>query len=205
MKERPIIFTPDNAQKCFEGKKTMTRRIVKERNPYLYVEPRYDERGAVVLAMDKNGDYHEHWPYGVVGDRLWCREKWADVNTESGPAFMYSSGALKFCQDDAFPIEYDRYPGSHFTMWCGDLMRGEPAHRWRPPLHMYRYACRTVVELTDVRVERLQEITQLDALHEGCDGPDHKANFYKLWQSIHGKGSWDANPFVWVLTFTSRY
>lgn len=212
MKERPILFTPENAQKVFDGVKTQTRRIVKLPS-LLWDYPQMNGHGMAVFLDSTRANPYDNaldvaCPYGQPGDRLWIRECWADVNTESGPAFQYRSGFLKFCQDEVFPVEYARYPGSQFTMWCSDLMRGEPDHRWRSAMHMYRYACRTVVELTEVRVERVQEITEEDAKAEGCephfpsgvDGKIYRRPFNCLWESIHGTGSWEMNPWVWVLT-----
>jgi hypothetical protein len=197
MTERPILFTPANAQKVHEGTKTQTRRIVKKRPPYLYVEE------GKVLRMDRYGEYHLHNPYGQVGDRLWVREAWrlagddADATVTEDKAWFYTDQL--------------RYRGEPHS---------EGIDKWRPSIHMPRWACRTVLEITNVRVERLQEISEADALAEGVTGPhmvgypayrvpgDSKPRFSSavaayedIWTSIHGLESWDANPWVWVLEF----
>lgn len=154
MKERPILFTPDNAQKIFEGKKTQTRRIVK--NPDYYSCLTGD------CPHDSQDECHKFMvalcPYGLVGDRLTIRE-------------------------------------AHylFGQW-------QPFGNTKTGQLKYRFTC-DVVELTEVHVERLHQITKEDALKEGCEGPDHKRIFMALWQSIHGVESWNQNPFVWVLSF----
>lgn len=177
--ERPILFTPENAQKVHEGTKTQTRRMVKERPPYLYVED------GKVLRMDEYGEYHLHNPYGIVGDQLWVREAWSGADDQAFQRTLLFKG------------------------------RGDHASRWRPSIHMPKWACRTWLEITAVRVERVQEISEADAEAEGCRGEwvmpgkysfnGHRAGrvleFRNLWESINGAGSWDANPFVWVLTF----
>lgn len=192
MKERPILFSAAMVRAILSGAKTQTRRIAK---PKRSMEPMSDE-----------------CPYGQTGDRLWVRETWADVNTEGGPAFTYRADAnLRFCSADAFPVEYDRYPGMNFAMWCSDLWSGSPGHGWRPSIHMPRWACRLVLEITDVRVERLQAISEADALAEGVAltsvegferaGMERPAGFAfrDLWTSTGG--DWDSNPWVWVIEF----
>jgi hypothetical protein len=164
------------------GAKTQTRRIAKPQKPH-------------------------QWQ---VSDRLWVRETWADVNTENGPAIMFRAGGFHFCADDAFPVEYDRYPGLRFTMWCSDLERGEPGHAWRSSIFMPRWASRITLEVTGVRVEQLQDIKERDAEAEGVlpilvppDGGSapHVEGFRAVWANIHGPESWDANPWVAVVQF----
>ena len=99
-------------------------------------------------------------PFGKPGQQLFVREKWADVNTESGPAFLYADGSLKFCSDDAFPVEYERYPGCLFSMWWSDLLHAkerkcESDHHWRPIPQMKQWASRITIELTGVTVEQI--------------------------------------------------
>ncbi len=83
---------------------------------------------------------------------------------------------------------------------------------WRPSIHMPRWASRITLEITDIRVERLQEISYADAMAEGVPftelppgqgrpDPLHRAKFADLWESINGPGSWEANPWVWVIEF----
>lgn len=205
MTEGPILMTPENAQKCFDGVKTQTRRIVKEHQPYLYVEPHYDERGAVVLRIDPDtGSYAEYWPYGVVGDRLWIREAVCEYDLKG-----YGKGIL--------------YKGSCPS---ADLYQSlKPV--FKPAIHMPRRLCRTVVELTDIKVCRVQEITPEDARAEGsyldrcaCQHMqrahdttplqraftqtwcrEHGQEFKDMWDSIYGPGAWERNEFVWALTF----
>lgn len=132
----------------------------------------------------------EACPYGQPGDRLWVRETWG-----TGGYFPY-------------PYAY-RADGVEY-----------PNERWKPSIHMPRAACRLVLEITDMRVERLQAISEADAAAEGaehatepcdhvrrscaevgCLGPTHRAGFADLWASINGQASWDANPWVWVVEF----
>ena len=192
-RERPILFTPHNAQLVHESKKTQTRRIVKDINPTFLLESPTGQQ--IHNAM--------RCPYGVVGDRLWIREKHWRVEIEGGGI---GNGFLVFDNEwvKGMPEPIEERP------WLDDC------DKWgaRPSIHMPRWACRTVVELTEVRVERVQEITEADALAEGCGttlplGPTyegwadtvHRELFKQLWESINGKDSWAKNPYVWVLSF----
>lgn len=214
MKERPILMTPENAQKCHDGTKTQTRRIVKPQppedvgkilGPEMYAPVKADKFGEEYPGEDVFGVYSDdgEWgavfPYGQVGDRLWVREAWAPCH--ECPCEIYKGQGVKNC------------PG------CDDSTSGL---KWTPSIHMPRWACRTVLEITEVRVERVQDISEEDALAEGVtridhgreyyfsamrDEPDHRnwvdpTDAYKeLWDSINGKGSWALNPWVWVLEF----
>jgi hypothetical protein len=177
MTETPILMTPTNAQKCSDGIKTQTRRIIKDPDHYACLTgdcPHWDRK----LCDEGMAVYS---PYGKVGDRLWVQEAWA-------------------------------WPGEEAPLYKSDPAHARIVEEWKQDVNccqvtwltaelMPRWACRTVLEITDVRVERLQNITQLDALHEGCDGLDHRASFFHLWNSIHGEGAWDLNPWVWVISF----
>ena len=113
-------------------------------------------------------------PYGTVGDRLWVRESWAKSG-EVGDATEYRA-------DNPDPI----------------------GAKWRPSIHMPRWASRIDLEITGIRVERLQEISERDAMAEGCEYLTNsvaRSNFVKLWISINGQDSWSANPWVWVIEF----
>ncbi|BEO13072.1 hypothetical protein SMQC17_11020 [Serratia marcescens] len=220
MKERPVIFNGEMVRAILDGRKTQTRRVIKLSH----------ERGMVnPVIRGRNGEISSIscrlaptlCPFGQVGDRLWVRETFADVNTEGGPAFTYRADqGLKFCLDDESPVDYDRYPGKSFAMWCSDLWNGEDGHGWTPSIHMPRWASRITLEITDVRVERLNDISESDAKSEGVkpagdmlpDYPDTfltpngdfataKVAFQRLWQSIYGEESWGDNPWVWVIEF----
>ena len=132
--------------------------------------------------------------YGCTGDRLWVRETfYNDANAGEPPVWVYL----------ADNPDYPLHDGSH----------------WKPSIFMPRAASRILLEVTDVRIERLQDIRQADAKAEGIffddnhdgyvtdtDGAnfhysDPRISFCKLWCGINGPESWDANPFVWVITF----
>lgn len=190
MRERPILMTSENAQKCYEGTKMQTRRIVKPRNG---------------STADYAGvDYP--CPYGVAGDRLWVRE-----NGWERPA--RTSKMLRDGADTWERFYFDALLDSGEA----EELKGYGFKR-RPSIHMPRWACRTVLEITDVRVERLQEINLEDCQSEGvrcesytgppyctwCSGheaPCHRDAYKTLWESINGVGSWALNPWVWVITF----
>lgn len=200
MKERPIIMMPENAQKCHDGRKTMTRRIIK---PQPYSDENVNRwRWKENLRLKSEWTYsgENEWsmrryladckcPYGMVGDRLWIRESGWE-RPERTPQ-MLRDGADTW-EPYYFDALLDGGKAEELKQW---------GFRRRPSIYMPRWACRTVLAIMAIRVERVQAITQLDAMHEGCDGPDHRANFYHLWHSIHGEASWDLNPWVWVLEF----
>lgn len=124
-------------------------------------------------------------PYGKVGDRLWVRETWRErVPDQDGRTNDYRA---------------DHEPGEDP---CGV--------RWVPSIHMPRRASRLTLELTGVRIERLQEISEADAQAEGCIAPMYASDestlsfavaYRHLWEAINGAGTWDANPYVWCLDF----
>lgn len=224
MKERPILFSGEMVQAILDGRKTQTRRVVKLLCPFPVVSahPTGNSDGWIFHDRETTAKWTaEHYPsggvkcpYGVPGDRLWVRETWADTNGESGPMISYQAGGDRFLVDDSFPVDYSRYPGCQFTMWCGDLRRGAPGHSWRPSIHMPRWASRITLEVTGVRVERLQDIVPYDAIKEGfgpyaneatidCDTINPCDAFRDCWDSLYAKRGfgWNANPYVWVIEF----
>lgn len=126
-------------------------------------------------------------PFGVPGDRLWARETWALVDDRSKPSTR-ASGVLYRATDE----RASSFSGSR---------------RWRPSIHMPRWASRLTLEVVSVRVERLQEITEEDAKAEGtaqalCNFPDPLCPMFAMaWERLHGPGSWAANPWVWAVSF----
>ena len=202
MKERPILFSAPMVRAILEGRKTQTRRIVKPRadrdfGPRCVLQPHE-------IAGEINAGDLRNSVYGFPGDRLWVRETWAR-DDEDG-ALMYRADVG--CDDDA-------------NAWERGRIEGVSRYRWRPSIHMPRWASRITLEITDVRVERLQEISEADARAEGVypympgEGvihpprfaddyqyrPNYREGFEIVWQSIHGDGSWAANPWVWVIGF----
>jgi hypothetical protein len=216
MKERPIIFSAPMVRAILAGTKTQTRRVVKLK-PWQQIEERDD--GAPWPWMYDDDRAGDHWlpcPYGQPGDRLWVREAWA-------PGDWLVFGSAK---DDPETVLYRADQAA--LHWDGEAMRTPmdtyafpwDAVRWKPSIHMPRWASRITLELTSVRVERLQDITEADAIAEGvtpkwepgCSGRLMEAiggfsfrpaasAYADLWESLHGPGSWDANPWVWVVEF----
>ncbi len=234
MKERPILFNSEMVRAVLDGRKTQTRRVMKEQ-PGPVVEAFFNRPGAErILWVPLTGPVGQGiqigsprpCPYGVPGDRLWCRETWADVNTEDGPSLLYAAdGRMRNWREfsetfgpdfGAGPsMDYDAYPGE-YSMWWSDLWYREERnckddHHWRRSIHMPRWASRLTLEVVNVRVERLQEISQDDARAEGMPpaDPDELVSwkpvgwFSTLWDSINEKRGygWDVNPWVWVVEF----
>lgn len=180
-----------------DGTKTQTRRVVKGAPMQWLVRDKF--------APEFVADPGNHLcPYGQPGDRLWVRETFADLRGTGIEHRPDTSGPLK-----RFAFAADHPPGSH-----GDEARKEFGVKWKPSIHMPRAASRITLEITGVRVERLQDISEEDALAEGCtstaivheDGEDYTGHYASeeyqdLWESINGPGSWDANPWVWVVEF----
>lgn len=203
-----------------DGRKTQTRRIVKPQPVGTSVTHNNDrtqwfgwEHGITGEAL--------RCPYGVPGDRLWVREAWrAHVAADT----IAPRNLLHVAWDDPDKarIAYEEDPSALGTSsWAH---RG----RYRPSIHMPRWASRITLEVTDVRVQRLNDISEEDAMAEGVrrvtkDGMTEKFCVYDkgdysstpwaemprrprdvfagLWESINGPGAWDANPWVWTITF----
>lgn len=228
MTERPMLFSAPMVKAILAGRKTQTRRAVK---PALVApqEVRWSDHNPGWWIVHNDAD--NKWsrlrsPYGQPGDRLWARETWQYAGwTEDGYPFVgYRADGSNVCIDRDIPEEW----AERLTdIWAGlssdENVRidGRAADRkWRPAIHMPRWACRVVLEVVGVRVERLQDIsdrgasndcTEEGVFHAGRDLPSdwqergfrsiEKCAYRDLWESINGAGSWDANPWVWVVEF----
>lgn len=207
MSERPILFNGEMVRAILDGCKTQTRRVVKLRdgsNPDDESVSRHED-GTLDKVMDFSRRY-PHWeplacPYGNSGDRLWVRETWAVVDTlDETPPAKFAKWPTWFKSDDGYKSNTPQY-GFH--------RHGSVRGRWRPSIHMPRWASRLTLEVTGVRVERVQDISRGEAMLEGCPfpnmqiGPDPREWFAALWEEINGPRGfgWEVNPLVWVVEF----
>lgn len=239
--ERPILYAGPMVRAILDGRKTQTRRLLKARLPE-------DLPDKSVLRMCLATDPVTGWvipgpsewweneidnvrfrcPYGKPGDHLWVRETfWINH-------MGYQTGALPKIRPDELRDGADAWSPNLLYLadgTCCDQLpececatEGKP--RWRPSIHMPRWASRITLEVTRIRIERLQEISEADAWAEGCAkgeptdnggwfpaeepdpsgvgtrGWDCARDWYAdLWESINGEGSWEKNPWVWVVEF----
>lgn len=215
MKERPIIFNADMVRAVLDGRKTQTRRIMTPQptddiQPHQF--PNKSLLGWLSSLKHKHGSFTAHiCPFGQPGDRLWVRETWQCTSFETneyghveGVDYMREIPKQK-PQSPAWGVSYE---ANGFN--TGDAEeRGFP---WRPSIHMPHWASRITLEITGVRVERLNSMTEQDAIAEGCCGGHNSIpgyqysatpheHFHHVWQSIYGADSWQANPWVWVVEF----
>jgi hypothetical protein len=195
MKERPILFKGPMVTGVLSGIKDRTRRLTgleninKDPNAWQFVQMFTDEDDGCFYAGFKLKDSRDTWmkvksQCGTVGDILWVRENWAYLDDE-GVFIQY--------QADGEPLKTTR------------------DNHWRPSIHMFRYMSRITLQITNITVERLQDITEEDAEKEGVDFLRHipdadetlsaKQLFEILWESINGPDSWDSNPYVFVIEF----
>lgn len=193
IKERPILFSGPMVRAILDGRKTQTRRVVKADLPD---NPTYKSNQRWGLV---DGDFYfcgARCPYGQPGDRLWVRE-------------CHSYSVINY------PSEV--WYWAHGNPGYGDWTKP------RPSIHMPRWASRILLEVTAVRVERLNDISEADAIAEGIrvlplqdandpgawwesepgqnQGRSPSHSFKKLWNEINGPGSWDLNPWIWVIEF----
>ena len=209
MREIPILFSASMVRAIIDGKKTQTRRVVK---PQLSGCP-YNDNGIWVERWFHTGDDDREirCPYGQRGDKLWVRENWQyyDWNEDGMPCIRYAADNATVWPE--VPEEWaERIDDIWATLSSEDDNMARD-RRWRPSIHMPRWASRITIEITAVRVERLQDISEADALDEGITYNDIANNgldpmrarrWYRgLWESINGTGSWDENPWVWVIDF----
>ncbi|WP_338804461.1 morphogenetic protein [Xenorhabdus griffiniae] len=210
MKERPIIFNGAMVRAILDGRKTQTRRVVPNWQLPKYT-PNIEEcefDWSAIAQRDRRygfcvfGETEESCaaeleksrvcPYGQVGDRMWVRETWSRTNPNG------NNGVYFYRADERFP----ECIGGH--SYVGDEL-------WKPSIHMPRFASRITLEIMDVRIEKLQDISEEDAIAEGCwygkgDNTIDWAvlpenHFPTLWASIYGEENWKANPWVWVVEF----
>lgn len=201
-KERPILFSTEMVQRIIDGRKTQTRRIIKPQPVLFPTGWQYGKgyKNSCSASASPATDilFIYGCPYGRRADRLWVRETWNQIFNGITDEYIYAA-----TDNDVFSET-----------------------KWRPSIHMPRAACRLLLEITDVRVEQLQDINRADAIAEGLHftisngGPNiyydnyHTGrwldpemlnnpigSFRTLWEKINGPGSWDANPWVWVISF----
>lgn len=205
VKERPIIFSAPMVNAILAGRKTQTRRVIKPQPPFDLMWAEVDEDGYIIARPC--GEFPARGgkpcPYGKPGDRLWARETWQHVYR------TYDGQCLTSPPDKACV---------HFIEYAATVVDGEHPPRWRSPIHMPRWASRITLEITGVRVERVQDIGEFDAFWEGVDYPTPPDGlsknetlewlsrgivdeYAKLWDRIHGAGAWDRNDWVWVVEF----
>jgi hypothetical protein len=199
--EKPILFSTPMVQAIIKGTKTQTRRIIKMPSwgvGWEYFET--DSKKAQVSS--RNGCVAEILcPYGSPASFLWIRETWRPALSETHECFAYKADGKYKCGKSA-PLDNYYKP------------------TWKPSIHMPRKACRLLLEVSEINVERLQDISEEDAIAEGVEqthlyqghpyyrdylrgGGDLKPieSFASFWQSINGADFWNLNPWVWVVKF----
>lgn len=185
-----MIFNAEMVRALLDGRKTQTRRIIKDctvgRDPI----SKFIKIGKKFIGCypeDVPELIRECCPYGVPGDRIWVRETWAEAGASAPDLKLYRAN-----YPEHVPSIYENVPPAEEI-------------RWTPSIHMPRTASRILLEITDVRVERLRSMSQDDARAKGviaASGPmEAGLAFRELWDSIYGEESWKANPWVWVIEF----
>jgi hypothetical protein len=220
MKEHPILFSTGMVQAILESRKTQTRRVVNaEPETYDY----FNIKGLNV-PIEKMPRY---CPYGQVGDKLWVRETFVlESDMEYyGDNKLPTDRPIQTIPDDGQWGEYHIIPHYRATEPEPNIVSEEQDDwddrtRWKPSIFMPRWASRITLEITGIRVERLQDITEEDAVAEGVAPKLGKyitvtdetilkikksealRNYKSLWNKINGKKhSWQSNPYVWVIEF----
>jgi hypothetical protein len=210
MKERPILFSAPMVRAILDGSKTQTRRVVKGAGDHILYWRRGEEDPRRWVAADGLTIGHVYCPYGESGDRLWVRETWARLCTEADHTCDEADGEHR--------LEYRADLSASCKDGPGGWEHGsEDPDRvvWRPSIYMPRKASRIDLEVTEVRIERLTDMSTRDCRAEGVrpvtpgvggcsvDSERHRAirPFRELWESINGVDSWATNPWVWVIEF----
>ncbi|MBG5299420.1 hypothetical protein RDJ20_08240 [Pseudomonas aeruginosa] len=188
-RERPILFNDQMVRAILEGRKTVTRRAVKDTGFYAIDAAIHGND----VALREREALSTRCPFGQPGDRLWVRETWG-LQVRS-----YGGGAGEFIVYRATNPD---------AIYCRSSEGREYPVKWKPSIHMHRHSSRILLEITAVRVERLQDITPNQCIAEGAwrekdkelgRGQEAIAAFADLWRSTGG--DWDANPWVWVIEF----
>jgi hypothetical protein len=228
VKERPILFGGPMVRALLAGSKTQTRRAVKSPTGYFQVNSTLDGQVVGVEVVDTDENYVRGLlcPYGQPGDRLWVRETfyafgyWQKRLKEDKPAET-EWHFVDLTQVQEYSYRFEK-PSENVGKRRSD--GGKPQWWKRPSIFMPRAASRLLLEITAVRVERVQAISEADAVAEGVEVVDGiledspgfrnymmpgeenafgfpRNSFGSLWRSINGTESWAANPWVWVVEF----
>ncbi|EIX9791183.1 hypothetical protein ML243_003150 [Klebsiella pneumoniae] len=229
MTERGMIFNGEMVRAILDGRKTQTRRIMK-------IQPEHSGLGLRRVIDSKNGsdDDKYFWsssdacglkarsklftcPFGAVGDRIWVRETFSCIGNEDGhPVDAKGNLCTREEAQRIYRASAIQKPNNYGLWSSPDGFDFEGA--WTPSIHMPRWASRILLEITEVRVERLREISQADAEAEGVGKLKKgfwknyqpgwtefqltaRGSFATLWKSIYGDESWYADPWVWVIEF----
>ena len=236
MKEHPILFNADMVKAILEGRKTQTRRVVKKQSIF----ENEDCKSHRITYFSKSwgcpccGAGHildTQCPFDKVGDRLWVRETWQAISPEYPPLPIEECDIIYKATDshpgfDAYEYAIDMCLSDDYVERIGDI-----TYPWKPSIHMPRWASRITLEITNIRVERLQDISEEDAIDEGiqeyegivdikcysgspveihgirygkdCEHEDPINAFEELWDAIYKETekSWDNEPWVWVVEF----
>ncbi|WP_283177868.1 hypothetical protein [Gemmobacter sp. 24YEA27] len=196
MADKPVLFSGPMVRALLEGRKTQTRRVAMSadeiaRGPWTGATRLHETAGWQVRLATFNSWQKIPVRY-AVGDRLYVREAHAILPRT---AYRMSIGTGTIDQRE-HPT--DDYSAAVFRE--GFDRSGQP--KWRPGIHMPRWASRITLLVTEVRVERLQDCSEADALAEGVDDRDPVCGYSELWDQINGPGAWDLNPWVAAYTFT---
>lgn len=205
MAEKPILFSTPMVRAILDGRKTMTRRVVKPQPDHFHRDiinkPKPFSKVDWERLIPQVGDKEIKCPYGAPGDRLWVREAWyyeshmheltaGEPDLSNG---LYSHRYIYRASNPDYPVNV-----------------GVGEHGWKPSIHMPKTAARIWLTVTEVRVERLSEITEEDSIAEGIrigiGGMPYfscREAFAALWDSLNAKRGfgWEQNPWVWVISF----
>lgn len=228
MKERPIIFNTAMVKAIIDGRKTQTRRLVKPQPKFFKGEAgghwwrctHVQSMVRVEEELQNPGEYYKGFidevnPFGKKGDRLWVRETFCIGTIEEEDHYQGSPKPL-YVHQDGDPKQYPIYKEYCLrdNISIDDVL-------WKPSIHMPRSASRILLEITKIRIERLNQISSQDAVQEGLlklpasgryvvnrsdqyfgAASNNPCEVFKwLWESIYGSSSWELNPWVWVIEF----
>ena len=223
MKERPILFTTEMVKAILDGRKTQTRRVITIKDKYLNIDKILPNKPRGICSC--GGIFHFYigsheqplywirlYPNWQVGDRLWVREK----------ALYWTGGAggtstVIYFDDPEIPQLIEDNNRLLIARETTNILEGTNVvgkWRWKPPIFMPKWASRIWLEITGVRVEKLQDISEEDAVAEGTPindflpintariaGIDTRYYFSGLWDSINKDYPWESNPWIWVIEF----
>jgi len=238
MTDRPIIFSAPTVRALLDGRKTQTRRIIKPQ-PGEMDRPIVMDDGSWHVTDSRGGNMSALDIRYRVGMRLWVREAWRPGAWRDGVIAVDYRASPEMVRTPWLPVPKAQWEHLWIAMteealgaeaagrgstrrnaagdgWTWD--RGDSPCRWRPSIHMPRWASRMTLTVTDVRVQRLQDISEEDAMAEGVESAGDRIAFVQLadalsygttracygllWDHLHGPGAWDANRHVVALTFT---